>query len=284
MKPIGNPTPTTTALLLASLMLLPAGCNTKNDPNQEIKDVGSKIFTGTKKSSDGSIKKFVDMVKIRVGTIEVPAGSASRSGKLWNYLDEEPVALKSSVLGLNGFRVGLGIEETWPEVMRALKELTAKTVKMTDIQTAPGQPAPVVVQEKRPVQTIFSYTDKGFLKGSDYPPGDNLLLLCPTINEYDRDSVLLTIQPQIRTTRHYRLPTTKDGYTTLVRRPKIFDFTSMTFSLKVSKGDFLIIGPGAQSSRPSSMGHHFLTRKKGGITFETVLVLRPELTRVEFKE
>lgn len=284
MTRIGTPIRTATALLLVVPALMSPGCTAQKDPKKEIKEMGSKIFSGSKKSSKGSIRKLVDMVKIRVGTIEVPAGSASRSGKLWNYLDEEPVALKSTVLGLNGFRVGLGIEETWPEVKRALKELTGKTVKMTDIQTAPGQPTPVVVQEKRPVQTIFSYTEKGFLKGSDYPPGDNLLLLCPTINEYDRDAVLLTIQPQIRTTRHYRLPTTKDGYTTLVRRPKIFDFTSMTFSLKVTKGDFLIIGPGAQSSRPSSMGHHFLTRKRGGITFETVLVLRPELTRVEFKE
>jgi hypothetical protein len=261
--------------------MLVISCNGEKKPNGMGIDLNDNPLKGNGNSSNGDGPKLMDLVKITIGTVEVPVGSASRSGKLWNYLDEEPVALKSSVLGLNGLRVGLGRAETWPEVIKALKEMTGKTLKNTNIQAVPGHPTPVVLREKRPIQTIFWYSDAMTLEGEDYPAGDNILLLSITFDEDNPKQILLTGVPQIRTTRHYEQPVTTDGFTRLVRSPKIFSFTPLRFQLAIPRNDFLIIGPGARAYRPTSLGRRFMMKKKGGMLFETVLVIRPKVERVQ---
>ena len=40
---------------------------------------------------------------------------------------------------------------------------------------------------------------------------------------------------------------------------------------------FLVIGPGANARNPTSVGYHFLVKKRQGMEFETLLVLVPEV-------
>jgi hypothetical protein len=157
--------------------------------------------------------------------------------------------------------------------------MTGRPIHESQFASQPGVPHHVILHEGRPIQTIFlSYSDRT-LSGADYPPGDDLLSLSCTLSEDDPNSMVITGLPQIRSSQR-RLQVVREGGTAmLVERPTMFPFSALTFQVPVSKGDFLVVGPGAESRRSSSVGNSFLVRQKEGMEFETVLIILPEVIR-----
>lgn len=233
-------------------------------------------------SALASAPKAVYMIHLHVGTVTVPTGRASGSEELWSYVDEEPVSLQSTVLGLNGLRVGIGRSDAWSDLAGSMKNLTGQTFKTTQLQVVAGQPTPVELKSRQPAQTIFVFFPDRTMTGMDYPPGDNLLTLSCTLNEDDPSKVLITALPQIRTTKRVPQFLQSAGVGQMVTRPLVYSFHPLTFQLTVDNDDFLIVGPGIMARRPMSLGHHFLLQDREGMLFETVLVIRPRVFRVEY--
>jgi hypothetical protein len=148
----------------------------------------------------------------------------------------------------------------------------------------PGQPFPVELKGALPAQTIFtSYSDRT-LTGADYPPGDNLLTLNITLDENDRTRMIVTAVPQIRGTQRETGIVSEDDKLMFVERPKIYSFNPATFQFALSNKDIVVIGPGAESGRPTSIGNHWLLRDKHGIQMETVLVLSMDVVKAPLHE
>jgi hypothetical protein len=221
--------------------------------------------------------QYVFVVRLRLVTIEVPAGTASRSEEIWSYLDEEPVqAIRSVNLGRNGLRVGRGRADTWPDLARIFKRMTGRSPKQTLLVAIPGDPLPIVLKERQAAQTIFTFYDDRTLSGADYPPGDNVLATVCTLDEDDVSRIMVTIVPQIRTTHRKTRFVLDGGEPKKVAAPMTYSFPQLAFQLTVPSKDFLVIGPGAHARRPTSVGNHFLVREKEGVEFESLLVLIPE--------
>lgn len=279
-------------ILCVSLLLLPlGGCDvttgSPTDASAKTRPRTPKNATppatissihSTEKNPDAPIpagKRRIYMINYRVGTIHVPTRIGSGAKRLWNYLDEEPLALQSTVLGLNGLRLGVGQAENWPDVERELKRMTGQAYRTLDMQALPGTVNPIVLKKDQGIQRLFLYYDDRTLRGEDYPPGDNLLSLTGTLNEDDPSKVLLTGMPQIRALKKEKVIVEDHGSYRFVSKPKFFPFTPLTFQVEIPKGGFLIIGPGIQSRRTSSLAHHFFTKTKNGLLFETLVILRP---------
>ena len=228
----------------------------------------------------GAAPKDVYMIHIRLGTVEVPTGVASGSEELWSYLDEEPVSLQSPVLGLNGFRVGVGRGDAWEDLKRILQKMTGQHFRSTTIQTFASVPVSVELKTKLPTQRIFTSFEDRTLSGADYPPGDNLLTISCTLDEDNPNEVFLTVVPQIRSTNRVSQFIQGQGIPRFAARPVLFTFIPLTFQLTVRRNDFLVIGPSIESRRPTSVGYHFLTKERKGMRYETVLILRPLVHRL----
>lgn len=218
------------------------------------------------------------VVRVTIMTVEVPVNQASGSKMLWSILDEEPLSLKSHVLGLNGFRVGLGQAELWPDVRAMLEDMTGKKIKVSTFQALAGEPGSIVLGKLCPARLFFVYHEDRSLTGRDYPPGDDLLSISCGIDPDDRSRVLLTALPQLRTSRRYRQVVQNPAQPPrIVTLPRYIPFEPMTFQLRIDRGDFLVIGPGIEARRPNSPGHHMLTDQREGMTFERILVFQPEV-------
>jgi len=232
-------------------------------------------------SADGGSKKpkrLQIVVTLKLTTIEVPVGTASGSEDIWSYLDEEPVkAVHSASLGRNGFRVGLGRAGSWPDLVKILKRMTGRSPSQSLVATAPGVPLPIVLKEKQTTQTIFTFHADRTLSGRDYPPGDYLLAMVCTLDQDDLSKVLLTAMPQVRSARSRKTFALGKAGPEIVVRSQVFDFSPLAFRLLIPAKGFVVIGPGANSRNPTSVGHHFLVRKKEGMEFEALLVLTPEV-------
>jgi len=265
--------------ILIALMIAPllAGCPATPEGPQV---PGSRPFLPGADPNRPETNRYSLIIVLRMATIEVPVGMASGSEDIWSYVDEEPVAVgRSATLGRNGLRVGRGRGSSWEDVVKILKRLTGRSVQESQFVGLPGLPQHITLKEHQPFQTIFlSYGDQT-LSGADYPPGDCLLSLACTLNEDDPSSLVVTGLPQIRSTSRRPQIVKNETGVAIVDNPVMFPFTPLTFQLSVPKSDFLVIGPGAEARRPSSVGHNFLVRQKEGMEFETVLIVMPEAIR-----
>jgi len=223
-------------------------------------------------------KQFRLIVKIRMATIEVPVGTASGSEEIWSYLDEEPVsAVRSVSLGRNGIRVGLGRDGAWPDLAAAFKRMTGQAPSQSVLAAMPNDPLQIILRQHQGEATIFTFRDDRTLHGRDYPVGDYLLAVACTLDEDDLSKVMLTAVPQVRSTARLPAYVMSPLGPQLVNQPETFSLSDLTFRLMVPPKGFIVIGPGANARNPSTAGYHFLTHKREGVEFETLLVLMPEV-------
>lgn len=231
------------------------------------------VAPGAKLPAEG----YLLAVRLRMVSIEVPYGVASGSEDLWRYVDEEPVAAMEGLLGRNGLRVGHGKSQAWPEITRALTKMTGQKMEEASMLVLPGDVVPIILKQYQPEQTIFlSYRDHT-LSGQDYPAGDCILCFVCTLDQDDPTQVCMTAMPQIRSTVREQQITEENGQYMMVLKPTVFSMPSLTFRLNVPSRDFLVIGAGAQSRRSTSLAHSFLVKQRDGMSFETVLVVMPEV-------
>ena len=236
-------------------------------------------------SPAGKPKGYRLVVTMRLTTIEVPIGTASGSEEIWSYLDEEPIkAVRAVNLGRNGLRVGLGQKDGLGDLQRIFRRMTGQSPKQDMVATLPGDPLPFVLKERQDEQTIFTYRNDRTLSGKDYPAGDCVLAMVCTLDEDDATKVLITAVPQVRTTRRETHFVMVDGEPQVIAEAETLPFSEMTFQIMVPAKGFLVIGPGANSRNPVSVGHHFLVRKKEGVEFERVLVVIPEVLAAPMRQ
>jgi len=265
--------------LITAPAVLSAGCPADVDPA----DVAASTNTAprlieVKAGSKVDATTHVLLIRIKAVQIELPVGTASSSEEIWSYLDEEPLgAARGAALGRNGLRVGIGRQDSWPDLARVLKRMTGRGFRHITKLTKPGKPATFEMSRRKQDSTIFtSHADRS-LSGADYPAGRYLLSVLCTLDEDEPSTILITAAPQIESARRKpKLSALKGGFV-LAAKPTIYNFPELTFQVSVPAKDFLVVGPGAQSRRPSSIGRHFLVRQSGGAQFETAIVLVPEV-------
>ena len=245
--------------------------------DQQLAIHGAKIMPpkGGAHPKDGS---SLLIVRLLVASVEAPLGTISDTEQLWSYLDENPVrVIGSGDLGLNGIRVGIGRRETWEDVAGVLKEMTGKVLRQKTVVAPPGNAVRLTFQKTQPARVIFLVYADRTLTGGDFPQGDHILTVGLTVAEDDPSKVMLTVVPQILSTRRDTKIVKHPGGYAVVEKPNLYTFEPLTFQLSVTNDDFVVIGPNSESRRPTSVGHGLFIRRKQGLAFETVFVLSPRL-------
>ena len=273
-------------MALTAMAMLAVGCAPPPDPEAVtanagpvgLAPVGNGAPAAADSARDGKDDRYVLLVRLQLVSIEVPVGTVSGSEEIWSYLDEESIRqIRTPAIGLNGLRIGRGRADSWPDLARILQRMTGRRLHESSMLALPGRPVPIVLKKAQPAQTIFIFNGDGTLHGSDFPPGDNMLTIYCSLDQDDPSKVLLTAMPQIRSSRQKTKFVDSAGGLAMVNRPTVYNLPAMMFQLTVPNNDFLIIGPGAHSARPSSVGHRFLVKLKDGMEFETVLVIKVQV-------
>ncbi|MCP4376590.1 MAG: hypothetical protein GY794_10515, partial [bacterium] len=225
----------------------------------------------------GKPPRFPEIIRMDIIYVEVPTGQASGSEEIWSYLDEEPIGAERLVsLGHNGIRVGLGRGKSYPDILRVLKRITGKALGKSLMVGRSGAPHHISLKRGQGIQTIFDFHSDRTLTGTDMPPGDNVLTVVCSVDQDNADRIILTGMPQVRSARTRTQFSNEPGGIKITNRPIMFGFSDLLFQMPMKPGEFLVIGPGAASRRPHSVGRHFFIQKKQGIDFEIVLVLTPK--------
>ncbi|MCY2927050.1 MAG: hypothetical protein NT031_16775 [Planctomycetota bacterium] len=228
----------------------------------------------------GELPQFRSVISLQILRVELPVGTVNASEQLWNYLNEEPVAVnRSAELGRNGLRMGLGEAPAWGEVSGMFQKLTGRALAPTRAFAWPGTVMDVVARKDRPAQSIFLFYADKTRTGSDYPPGDNVFAVACTVDETNPQGVILTGVPQIRATQSDFQPTRPDARMGVVTPYTRTPFAPLTFRVTIPPKGFLVIAPARAALNASTLGHHFLIEQRDGLSFETVLIVVPEVIR-----
>jgi len=228
------------------------------------------------------IAPTIFMIEVRLVSIEVPVGVASGSEKMWSYLDEERArAVRSATMAQNGVRLGVATAGAWPDLANVLQEMTGQKLLINARTVPPGIPLEITLKPDQDRQTIFVMASDRTPSGKDFPPGDNLLMINFSMNEMDYNKLIVTGVPLIRSKEKVMKTVNVPGQgPAVVLEAERFTLDSCTFQLTMTSGEMLVVGPGAESRRPYSVGRHFLVHQKGGLECETVLVIVPTIRRV----
>jgi hypothetical protein len=226
-------------------------------------------------------KRLMYMVHLQMTIIEVPANVASGGEALWSHFNEEPLLRKAASMSLNGMRIGLASADDWETIKKQLESMSGLEKKTLALQTYSAIPNQITLKPCCPTQTIFTYFTNRSLRGEDYPPGDNILSISCSVNPNDRQTIHFSALPQIRSTKRKGHIVKNHGQPKIVYKAKYFPFDPLLFQAKIRSGDFLLIGPGREARRPSSVGKHFFTVRKKGMPYETMLLIRPRIYKIK---
>ncbi|MBT3278396.1 MAG: hypothetical protein HN909_03445 [Phycisphaerales bacterium] len=223
------------------------------------------------------------MVHMQIVIIEMPANVASGGEALWSHFDETDFLAAGATLSRNGMRIGKASAENWSAILKQLEAMKGMEKKVFNLQIHSAMPAPVTIKADNQTQTIFTYRNDQTLRGEDYPPGDNIFTTSCSLDPNDRTTIHLDFLPQIRSTRTEVVFVTDHGAPRQVSQHKYFPFLPLLTQTKIPSGDFLLVGPGLDARRPTSIGNHFFTMQKKGMPYETMLLIRPRVYRLPTK-
>jgi len=136
---------------------------------------------------------------------------------------------------------------------------------------------PVQLNTEMPTQTIFTFNDRGELRGRDYPPGDNVLMVTCRLNHDKPADVLIQAAPAVQVRPATRRVVRTPSGVAFSSEPITTPIESLEFIARVPEGHYLVIGPGAAARRSTSPAHQFLTSEKQGLRYESLLVLVPRV-------
>ncbi len=268
-------------LFIAMFALLPTGCAQEASPPAPVPLASDRpLSRPLPPDRHDEPPEMLLFVQLRLASIEVPIGQASGSEDIWSYLNEEPLGAElARTFGLNGLRVGRGQRAAWPELSRTMERLTGRKVTQGAVLVRPGGTVQIPLKTAQPSRTLFTFYPDRTLSGTDVPAGDAILNVSVTLDADRPDRVLMTVEPQVRSSRRRRRLVNDTGWKMLMALPDYHAFAPLTFQMAVPVRDFLVIGPGSAARRPYSVGGHFLVKHRKGMPFETVIVLIPEVVQ-----
>lgn len=164
--------------------------------------------------------------------------------------------------GANSFSVGLGQIQMWNEIGGLLDAGGAKRMPTLSLLLADGQSSDLTITNLYREQPVFYISPGGSMEGVTIGPGKLVLRIkaekIPGLRGICNVSVHPVFSPPIRSSI---LP--------LAARAKAGElaFISAGFGLKMSPGDFFLLGPEKYISDQISLGSLFFSKPEGSLFF-----------------
>jgi len=244
------------------------------------RDQARAVF-GSHDASSADAEPIRVHLQFDVARIELPAGPLLHSAKVWNHVDElqDDPAL-SALLVRNGLRIGVARASAWPALRALFSEEGAQMNRARRVVQS-GAPLWLGLERIADDEPIFYYGSNGRLIGETFERGTKCLRIDYEMEPADDPQVSLTVTPEIQneeTSTHWRAG--EHGYYLSVENERRV-FNELRSSWTLGPGDFLLIGPGAESRVEQLIGRRLLTRATDADRFDVILCVTPRPFRLK---
>jgi hypothetical protein len=246
-------------------------------------------FAATPASPDQRLEKkpIVFMVHFDIFRVRVPRGMFSESGKVWNHLSDQMIpAQTSTMLQVNGMRMGLGGTDAWAPIKGILDQ--EKLVETSSDNTTLGNGLPLVInldQNRMRDQTFFLYRPDGKLAGMTCPMSRNMLRIEYALAIEKPKAVQVDIMPQIQQRETLgELTINQVGALNMPREEPTRVLRELAFRLIMNPDQFVVIGPSANAWQKKHLaGSLFFCEQVQGRECESAYFITPSLQGADEK-
>lgn len=199
--------------------------------------------------------QLLKTINFKAYILELPAENISALNAIWSTLYTRPVRFNDAyAFKANSFSIGVGQAAIWGKIAEQLDSAGARVVKTVSLLLTPGEPDDIVVAALTKEKDIYYTSGKGSLEGATIGPGTvGLRIKAEKVSglrgicEVDAQPVfsLALLQPA-------RLPDDWEKSNDLF-------FTTVGFKLKMSPGDFILLGPQRYLRDKTTLGGLFFS-------------------------
>lgn len=208
--------------------------------------------------------------------VDVPLNDLRDARKVWNHIDELRVDAKHvAYLSRNGLRIGAGKNASWPAI-RAILDTPQVEMRKEQLVAQQGQPLSIQLAAIGESESIFIYGRNNRLAGKTFPAGDKLLNIDYNFHPGTHGGTEVRIGLEVRLDLGMM---TWERHGDGIREVPAVDrhiFESLTTTITIGPGEFLVVGLGEHAANEYLIGNRFLTRESGGDRFETLLFITPQ--------
>jgi len=242
-------------LVFATLILL-IGCDNSRRPQPSLESIriGELARPKIQGESDNQLLKTINF---GIWIFEIPAENILALDDVWKMLYRKPLRFNDyDAFTANSFRVGFGQVSMWNKIREVLDIVDARRIDNATFLLFDGKSDELVVAKLLQKQSVFYISNKS-VEGKTLGPGEITLRIRAEKIPGSRGVCNVFVMPVFIPPKMSLIPQlqARAEYKELV-------FNSVGFDLKMSPGDFVLLGPAKYSSHQRTLDSLFFSRTK----------------------
>jgi len=217
--------------------------------------------------------RLIKTINFDLHIFEIPAENIDKLDDTRKTLYTKPLRFNSlHAFGANSFSVHFGQIRMLDQIYNLLLAASGNIIAKVSLMLADGQAETITITGLDVPRTIFFTSTYGSREGANIGPGILALRLKAQTIPGSRGVCDVTAYPV------FSPPIIKGAIPQLDARAKIreFPFSAAAFALKMSPGDFILLGPKEYISDQTALGGLFFSNPEGSLFFSETERKPPE--------
>jgi hypothetical protein len=205
--------------------------------------------------------KLLKTLNFDVHIYEIPAGNIDNLKKIRDKLYIKPLRLSDyPAFEANSFSVRFGQYKNWDDITTMLLASDAKKIANVSLMLPDGQSETITITGLNVPSKIHFTGTSGLREEVNVSPGIFGLLVKADKIQDEKGVCNITAYPIITPMTKSTIPTIEDRV-----RLREFSFTAAAFGLKMSRGDFIYLGPKEYISDQTALSGLFFSNPRGSL-------------------
>jgi hypothetical protein len=197
-------------------------------------------------------------INLNIRIFEMPAGDANALNIVWQMMYAKPLQFNDfDAFKANSFSAGFGQIQMWDTIANVLRDAGGKQIETVSLLLPDGETSDFSVTRLNSEQTVFYILSGGSMEGATIGPGKLALRIKVEKIPGSRGVCKVTALPVFPSPITSPVPQLAEQ-----AKSAEFLFTSAGFSLKMSPGDFVLLGPQKYIGHRVTLGSLFFSRPK----------------------
>ena len=215
------------------------------------------------------------VVRLDVFLLDLPAGTVSTDEAFWRSADESAVGGPAAcdALARNGVRAGVVPRDRSAFFSQYFND-HPKRGRRTSYSTGQYGTVDLDLNQHFAAEDLFVFDPAGRLSGRTYEDGTNSVAMTFEPEPRAADAVRVTLCPTVRSDRRQARYTALNEPTdaAVTTTDRVYD---LSLSVALRNTQFLIVAPGPEAGRRTSVGNRFLLLGDAAARLERVIVVVP---------
>ncbi len=237
----------------AAVLLTSCNAPEKDEPIWQQVKLGDLVPPADAKHPAGQLLKTINL---NIYIFEMPAENISALNDVWQMLYAKPLKFNDyDAFCANSFLVGFGQIQMWNKIANILRDAGGRKIETVSLLLPDGQSNDFTITRLDKEQTIFYISTSGSMEGTTIGPGKLALRIKVEKIPGSRGVCRVNAQPV------FPSPIQSPAQQLAARAKLVeFLFTSAGFGLKMSPGDFVLLGPEKYIDHQITLGSLFFSR------------------------